>query len=305
MAISKNMKRFTHEGKTVVFNPATFQHAVNEKVSEINRKKQQQKGGQKEVFRMIAKMLNKNDDPDVVEGAIPQIKNWYQGNNGPGDLETIFDLAEAMECENRSAFLTEIKDKKENNTMNRTNAEQLQVNLNQNAIIEAMRKTREKEEAYRLYSAFADCMEQYLKADIDVWVEYEEGTPEWKAALAALPKRLPLKCAIQKAKMFVSNDTIMKADNLLDEMFGYGYYAFEEPSDIKSNDINYRFSEFYTTRLELYDQYLTENGIKLEEGEPLRNDDWNVFMYKLNNSWWEKLEEAFEEYIPEREYVFD
>lgn len=298
MAKSNKMKQFQYEGKKVKFNPTAFHHAVNEKAREIKQKKV-------EVYRFIAKSLFKSDDPGVVEDAINLIKNWYYGYNGPKEIETIFDLAEAMECENRSAFLTEIKDKKENNTMNRTNAEQLQVNLNQNAIIEAMRKTREKEEAYRLYSAFADCMEQYLKADIDVWVEYEEGTPEWKAALAALPKRLPLKCAIQKAKMFVSNDTIMKADNLLDEMFGYGYYAFEEPSDIKSNDINYRFSEFYTTRLELYDQYLTENGIKLEEGEPLRNDDWNVFMYKLNNSWWEKLEEAFEEYIPEREYVFD
>lgn len=309
MAKSKSTREFDYDGKKVMFNQAAFERAVNEKAAEINQENRAKRGGNAEVFRMIARLLFQiqSNKPDDFTSQVSTIKQWYYGNNGPSDVETIIKLAEIMECENRSAFLIEIKSKKEKDSMmERTTAEQLQVSINQNAIIEAMGKAREKEEAYRLYSAFAECMEQFLKADKDVWFEYEEGTPEWKAALAAFPKRLPLKSAIQKAKMFVSNETIIKAENLLDEMFGYQCYAFEEPSDINNNEILcFWTSEFFAKRLELYEEYRTEHGIKLEEGEPLRNYDWEEFALKLNNSWWGKLDEAFEEYIPERVYVFD
>lgn len=302
MAKSKTTREFDYDGKKVMFNQAAFEHTVNEKAKEIQRKNGATRGGLVAVFRMIAQKLF-CEDLSVVDDAIPLIKNWYYRRNGPDQIETILDLADALECETCSVFLTEVKEKKEdNNKMERTTAEQLQVSINQNAIIEAMRKAREKEEAYRLYSAFAECMEQFLKADKDVWFEYEEGTPEWKAALAAFPKRLPLKGAIQKAKMFLSNDTIIKAENLLDEMFGCAINETDEPSDIVA-PLGLSFSGYFMRRLEQYDDYLNARGIKVEEGEPLRNDDWNWFILELNDSWWGKLEEVFEEFIPEREYV--
>lgn len=304
MAKSKSTREFNYDGKKVKFNQAAFEHTVNEKAKEIQRKNGATRGGLVAVFRMIAQKLF-CEDLSVVDDAIPLIKNWYYRRNGPDQIETILDLADALECETCSAFLTEVKEKKEdNNKMERTTAEQLQVSINQNAIIEAMRKAREKEEAYRLYSAFAESMEQFLKADIDVWFEYEEGTPEWKAAMAAFPKRLPLKCAIQKAKMFVSNDTIIKAENLLDEMFGCAIDESDEPSDIADSQ-GLSLSGYFSQRMDQYDDYLNQNGITVEEGAALRNDDWNRFIWELNNSWWGKLDEAFEEYIPERVYVFD
>lgn len=303
MAKSKSTREFDYDGKKVMFNQAAFEHTVNEKAKEIQRKNGATRGGLVAVFRMIAQKLF-YEDLSVVDDAIPLIKNWYYRRNGPDQIETILDLADALD-ETRSAFLTEVKEKKEeNNIMERTTAEQLQVSINQNAIIEAMRKAREKEEAYRLYSAFAESMEQFLKADIDVWFEYEEGTPEWKAAMAAFPKRLPLKCAIQKAKMFVSNDTIIKAENLLDEMFGCAIDESDEPSDIADSQ-GLSLSGYFSQRMDQYDDYLDQNGITVEEGAALRNDDWNRFIWELNNSWWGKLDEAFEEYIPERVYVFD
>ena len=180
--------------------------------------------------------------------------------------------------------------------MNAT-AEMINVSVDQNKIIYALKSMKEKEIAFELYSTFIDFIKSYLKADLDIWFEYNVETPEWKAALEAFPKRLPMKCAIQKAKMYLSEDTIHKAFNLLDTMYGSTYTEVEEPSEFKSM-LTYNLSDFRNERMELYDQYLKERGIVKDSDKYVRDDDWNDFIIDLHRTWWDRLEEVFEDYLP-------
>ncbi len=107
MAKSKSTREFDYDGKKVMFNHAAFEHTVNEKAKEIQRKNGATRGGLVAVFRMIAQKLF-CEDLSVVDDAIPLIRNWYYRRNGPDQIETILDLADALECETCSAFLTEV-----------------------------------------------------------------------------------------------------------------------------------------------------------------------------------------------------
>ena len=293
MAKSQNTREFqTEDGRSVVFNQKKFHYEFNRKAEEIKRKSEKKRGEKGQLFRIIAERLMNSSDEDHIKDIIPRIKNWYYGKNGPGELEEIYVLADVLECEDREAFLKE-KEKK----MKVSSAEMVSVNFDHDRIIRAMRSMKEKEVAYELYSVFVDLMGSYLKADMDVWVEYEEGTPEWEAALANFPRRLRAECAIQKAKMYLSEDTIYGAYNLLETMYGPTVFEGEEPCDLKY-DMNYLLSGFRHERLELYCEYLEQKGIKKEPGSNYRDDDWGEFMLDLNHHWWQMLEEVFEEYIP-------
>ena len=297
MGKSKNLTVFELEnGRRAVFNQVKFKYTVNQKAEELNRKNRTNRGGKEEIFRMIANGISCSPNPDILDSTKNQVKHWYRGDNGPRSIDDIFKLADIFECDNREAFLKEIEKTVEESQMNTPKAEMVNVNIDQGKIIRAMRIMKEKEVAYELYSSFVDLMGTYLKADLAVWFEYEEGTPEWKAALASFPKRMPVECAIQKAKMYISEDTVLRAYNLLEEMYGPRYDEVEEPSDFK-NDIHYLLSGFRMQRLDMFDNFL--NDKRIEKGEEYsRDDNWNDFMMELHHDWWHKLEEAFEDYLP-------
>lgn len=295
MAKSKNYTEFQMEdGRMVSFDQPAFRFAFNEKVNEIKRKNGKKKVNRDELFGMIAEGMSRlsNEDPESIKG---RIKNWYRGYNGPGRLEDIYALADILECENKEEFLKEVKKDEEEN-MKVSDAGVVNVNFDHSKIIRAMWRMREREAAYELYSAFVDLMGNYLKVDMDVWLNYEEGTPEWEAALAKLPRRISAECALQKAKMYLSEDTMYGAYNLLETMYGPKAFDGEEPCDFRY-DINYLLSEFRSVRLELYREHLDCMGIKKEIGNNYRDDDWTDFMMELNRSWWDRLEDAFTELI--------
>ena len=293
MGKSKNTTVFTLEdGRRAIFNKAAFEYEVNRKAEAINLKNRKNRGGKTEVFHLIATGLRNPHTDDFMESTISLIKNWYNGNNGPSDLADIRKLAEIFNLDG-NAFLKEMKEEKK---MNAT-AEMINVSVDQNKIIYALKSMKEKEIAFELYSTFIDFIKSYLKADLDIWFEYNVETPEWKAALEAFPKRLPMKCAIQKAKMYLSEDTIRKAFNLLDTMYGSTYTEVEEPSEFKSM-LTYNLSDFRNERMELYDQYLKERGIVKDSDKYVRDDDWNDFIIDLHRTWWDRLEEVFEDYLP-------
>ena len=300
MAKSKNTKVFClQDGRSAVFSQGKFEFAVNEKTIEITHRNGKERGGKLTVFRMIAERLSSSDDPNIIENEIKVVKNWYYGNNGPSNLEDIYVLAEVLGYKNKEFFLKEKKTIQEEKNMITSTSEQVRINNTQRREIEAMRQMKEKEVAFELYSVFADLIGKYLKADWEVWFEHKEGTPEWQTALANFPKRMPVECAIHKAKMYLSEETIYKAYNLLETMFGPQQLVFDEPCDLKY-DINYLFSGFLAKRLELFDRYLENHGIeRVEEGLD-REDDmvWYDFMYDLNRDWWRRLEEVFEDYLP-------
>ncbi len=293
MGKSKNTTVFTLEdGRRVIFNQAAFEYQVNRMAESINRKNGKNRGGKAEVFRLIATELRHPHSDDLLESTISLIKNWYNGNNGPSDPLDIQQLAEIFDLE-KNAFFKEMKEEKK---MNAT-AEMVNVSIDQNKIINALKAMKEKEVAFELYSTFVDFFKSYLKADLDIWLEYDFDTPEWKAAIEAFPKRLPMTCAIQKAKMYLSEDTIHKAYNLLETMYGPTFTEVEEPSEFKTKT-SYILSGFHCERLEMYDRYLDERGIVKESGSYLRDDDWNEFILDLHRTWWDRLEEVFEEYLP-------
>lgn len=297
MAKSKNTTVFDlGDGRRAIFDQTAFKFYVNRKAEEINSKSRTNRGGKEEVFRMIAKKTSLSDSPDIIESCKNKVKHWYRGDNGPNDVNDIYTLADVFECDNKELFLKEIEKNKEERELNVPVTEAVNVNVDQGKIIGAMRSMREKEVAYELYSSFVDLMGAYLKSDLEVWFEYKEGTPEWETALANFPKRLPAERAVQKAKMYLSQETIHRAFNLLEEMYGPKGTEVEEPSDFKY-DINYFISGFRMQRLEMYEDYLENHCIEKSE-ESSRDDDWDDFMMGLHWDWWNKLEEAFEDYLP-------
>ncbi len=230
MGKSKQMKVFNLEdGRRVVFNQVAFEYVVNQKAREIDRRNGKQRGGKAEAIRMIATKLR----PYNPDSACPVIKNWYHGYNGPEVVEDIKLLAEILECDDEEAFLKEIKEEKQMNAA----AEMVNVTLDQNKIVRAMKYMKEKEVAHELYSAFVDMIGPYMRADIDIWFEYDEDTPEWKEALKRLPDRFPIEQAITKASMFISHDTVMKASNLLEEMYGPNLFVWHETNRGESLDL--------------------------------------------------------------------
>ena len=298
MAKSKTFKEFRLEdGRVVAFNQEEFKFVINEKAKSIEQRDRIKRGGKERLFRMIAGKLVGGSNEDYIKSTMEKVKNWYYGNNGPAELQDIYMLADILECENKEIFLEEKKKHKEEK-MKVSSAEMVNVNFDHGKIIRAMWSLKEKEAAYELYSAFVDLMGSYLKADMDVWVEYDEGTSEWETALANFPRRMPVECAIQKAKMYLSEDTIHRAYNLLETMYGPTVYEGEEPCNLRY-DINYLMSGFRSERLDLYDEYLRNKEIKKEfDGNHYRDEDWYWFMMELNGEWWRMLEEVFEEYIP-------
>ncbi len=299
MAKSKNTKVFRlQDSRSVVFSKAEFELAVNEKAREINHRNGKERGGKQIVFKMIAERLSSSDDPIIIENEIRVVKNWYFGNNGPSNLEDIYTLAEVLGYEDKEAFLRETKDVKEDNNMFASAPEMVNVKFDQRRVMAVMKEMKEKDVAFELYSTFVDLLGEYLKADWDVWFEYKAGTPEWQGALANFPRRMPVKCAIHKAKMYLSEETISRAYNLLETMFGPQQYEDEEPCELKY-DINFFFSGFLHERLELFDNYLENHGIeKTEDGFEQGSEVWYDFIYELNGDWWQRLEEVFEDYFP-------
>ena len=286
MGKSKQMKVFTLEnGRRVVFNQDAFEYMVNQKAREIDRKNGKQRGGKAEIIRMIATKLR----PYNPDSACHVIKNWYHGYNGPDVVEDIKLLAEILECGDEEALLKEIM---EENQMN-TAAEMINITLDQNKIIRAIKYMKEKEVAHELYSVFIDMIGSYMRADIDIWFEYAQDTPEWKEAIKRLPDRYPIEQAITKAAMYLSKDTIMKAGNLLEEMYGPNVFVWHETNRGESLDL------FIEQRHELYNQYCEEKGIKKEPYQYIRDDDWNNFSIELNEDWLWKVDRVFEEYLPE------
>ena len=299
MSKSKKMKEFrTEDGKIVTFDQDRFKHVLKEKAENIEWKERKSRGGKDKVFRMIAERLSDSSNENHVESTVSKVKQWYYGNNGPGELEDIYMLADILGYENRETFLKE-QGKNREEKMKMGNTEMVNVNVNHGRIISELWSMKEKEAAYELYSTFVDLMGSYVKADMEVWVDYEEGTPEWQAALAKFPRRTTVECAIRKAKMYVSEDTIYKADNLLEMMYGTTSYDGEEPCDYKY-DLNYLLSGFREERLSLYREYLECVGQKEEMDKNAYyrdNEKWIEFMMDLNRGWWRMLEDAFEEYI--------
>ena len=80
-------------------------------------------------------------------------------------------------------------------------------------------------------------------------------------------------------------------------MYGSTYTEVEEPSEFKSM-LTYNLSDFRNERMELYDQYLKERGIVKDSDKYVRDDDWNDFIIDLHRTWWDRLEEVFEDYLP-------
>ena len=285
------------DGKKAIFYQSKFKREVDKRITTISRETRRVRGAKAAVFRMIAEELRHPRDKGHLESTVKLVTNWYSRSNGPSNLEDIRALARILEMDNEDAFLKEINESEEDKKVNAPVSDMVNVNLDQNRLIVAMRQMKEKEVAYELYSVFVDLMGSYLKSDLAVWFECEEGTPEWAAALASFPKRLPVECAIQKAKMYLSEDTILKAYNLLESMYGPKFSEAEEPSEYKSV-LAYRTSGFCSERYEMYAQYLEDRGIKKDSERNIRDDDWNDFVIELNESWWDKIEEAFDEYLP-------
>ena len=305
MAKSKRTTLFTlDDGRTAVFNQTAFAYDVNDFAKKNARGKRD--GNRSAVYRDIARKLSDTDDESSNDSWAKRVKQWYYGNNGPRELDDIYKLAEIMECEDRERYLKEAENKKEENKVESNLINGFEANgcnaiallMQQNALVHALKEMKEKEVAYELYSVFTNLMEQYLKAELDVWFEYDEFTPEWEAALARFPKRLPVECAVHRAKMYLSKDTIMKAYNLLEAMFGPSLTEVDEPSNIKGK-MNYMLSGFLIERCQRYDEYLEEHGIVKEKNRYARDDDWSDFIFEMNESWWNKLEEVFEEYFPD------
>lgn len=131
-----------------------------------------------------------------------------------------------------------------------------------------------------------------MKADLDIWFEYEEGTSEWSEAIKRLPDRYPVDCAIKKASIYLPKDTVMKAYNLLEEMYGPMLFDWDEPNRSESLDF------FKDQRYRMYDQYCEEHCISRGEGKYIRDQDWNNFAMELNEEWPWKLDRVFEDYFP-------
>lgn len=285
MGKSKQMKEFTLEdGRCAVFNQVAFEYTVNQKARAVDRRNGKTRGGKAEVLRTIAARLR----PYNAASAFPVVKNWYYGNNGPDSIEDIRLLAIILECDDENTFL---KEKKEEHKLN-TTSEMVNVNIDQGRIIAALKYIKEKEVAYELYSMMVDMMGAYMKTDLDIWLEYEEGTTEWREAIKHLPDRYPIYQAITKASLYLPKDTVMKAYNLLEEMYGPRWLDWEETNRAESLDF------FIDQRHRMYVQYCEEHGLSKDPDTYLRDDNWNNFAMELNEEWPWKLDRVFEDYFP-------
>ena len=321
MAKSKSPRLFKlDDGRTARFDLQLFHHECTEKIKDFqiagksmgrNRERNRMKGAHKQFGYWLVEELYHPTSEIERESLLERVKQWYYGYNGPSDLNDIYKLAEIFEMKRPDAFLKyENKGAVENMSSSmqtkNTHADGMKTNNPVKSTDETETKPgetnwrlryrtisdKERETAHELYCMFVDLIAAYIKADTDVWVGLDRGTPEWIAACKSYPKRVPVYRAIQKSSFYIPYDTRMAAYGLLEEMYGGRCFDWEEP------DPSEPWDEFSANKWRQFEAYLIQIGKDPKSEENLKDSNlFTDFIFEQLTEWDFKLDDVFSDYI--------